>query len=305
MSRRPQLDAAAVAVLSAFSAAGIEALLLKGPVLARVLYTPEEARAYSDVDLLVSERELPRARAALARLGYTSTSDIKGIDDIAGVLHAETWAPDGGPVTIDLHWRLAGCDAAAQAVWRALARRRVWLDLDGHPVPTLDRPGLALHLATHCAQGGSGDHKAIADLVRGLHRITIDDWRSAADLARELEATSAFAAGLRLIPAGAALARDLKLPATDATDWQIAHRAERPRGNFHLDALLRASGLREHATILRRALLPTPRWMAWNYRWVGASRLRLAAAYVLHMSRAPLWALRAALFRRRGRGSGG
>lgn len=53
VSRRPVLDAAAGEVLTALEAAGIEALLLKGAALARLLYGPDEHRGYLDIDLLV------------------------------------------------------------------------------------------------------------------------------------------------------------------------------------------------------------------------------------------------------------
>lgn len=301
LSRRPQLDAAAAVVIGAFADAGIDSVLLKGPVLARLLYRAGEHRAYSDIDLLVSPRKLLDARTVLDGLGYANTSAQKGIHDLANVLHSETWAAPSGPVTIDLHWRLAGCEADPQAAWQILFSRRAFLKLEGRPVPVLDRAGVAMHLATHLAQGEPGDHKARADLALGLERLPDEVWRAAAKLASELEGATAFAAGLRLVPQGAALADDLKLPATAATEWQIAHRAERPRGTFHLDALLGAEGLRERAAIVGRSLFPTRLWIAWNTPWVGHSRLRIAAAYALHLARSPLWAIRAGWFRRRGR----
>ena len=71
LHRRAELDRAAVAVLDSFEGAGVRSLLLKGPVLARLLYGSEEAhRDYFDIDLLVGPPDLAKAREALAGLGY-------------------------------------------------------------------------------------------------------------------------------------------------------------------------------------------------------------------------------------------
>jgi Uncharacterised nucleotidyltransferase len=309
LSHQALLDAAAVEVLDAFEAAGVQPLLLKGPALARALYTPGEYRGYSDVDLLVSPADLPRARRALTGAGYNHAEEVFGIDDMGEILHAETWsrgvdAGPGGPLLVDLHWRLPGCEASADAAWEVLAPRRSSIELNGRETAVLDREGLALHLAIHAAQHGPDDLKAIGDLTRGLERWPLALWRAAAALAAELEATPAFAAGLRLVPIGAERADELGLPPTDELDWAIRHRDLRPRGTFHLEALARARGVRGRADVLRRWLLPTRQWIAWQYPWAARSRVRLFAAYGAHLLRTPVWAMRAWRYRSRERGWG-
>lgn len=298
-----RLDAATAEALDTFGASGVDALLLKGPALAQALYSTGEHRGYWDVDLLVSPRDLPAAREALAGLGYLNTRERLGIDEVAGGLDSETWIRIGeGPtagLSIDLHWRLPGSQAPPELAWDALAQRRAWSHLDGRRVPMLDRKGLALHLATHAAQHGVRYSKPIGDLTRGLERWSLEVWRGAEQLAREVQATEAFAAGLRLVPPGAALARDLGLPAAGELEWTIAHRDARPRGTFHLRAFAQAPTLRERASVLRRSLLPRREWMDWQYPWARAGGARLVVAYGVHLLRAPLWAARAWRFRRR------
>ena len=301
---RAALDSAAVEALDAFDAAGIEYMLLKGPALARLLYRREEHRAYSDVDVIVAPRDLPAARRVLEGLGYMDASAQHGIEDVAGVVHAEIWAQANqriGPLMIDLHRRLAGVRAQPEAAWDVLAATRAWVDLAGRRVPVLGPDALALHLATHAAQHGPLDGKTLADLSRGLVRWTPDVWRSAARLATALEATDAFGAGLRLLPAGADMAAELDLPAAGEVDWEIRHRAARPRGTFHVQALERADSMRERAAVLRRALFPTREWLAYEHPWSARGRASLVAARVLHLLRAPVWAGRAWQFRRRAR----
>ena len=62
-----------------------------------MLYTADEHRGYSDVDLLVAPPHLPAARRVLADLGYVNIADRLGIDDVAGALKAETWMRVGRP----------------------------------------------------------------------------------------------------------------------------------------------------------------------------------------------------------------
>src|SRR5688500_12796804 len=127
LGRRDELDRAAIAALAALESAGVDALLLKGPALARRLYAEGETRGYSDVDLLVPRRDLDSAAESLKTLGYVRAEEVLGIDDVADILHSEIWAragETGGPLLIDLHWRLEGCEAPDDLVWEALVAGR-------------------------------------------------------------------------------------------------------------------------------------------------------------------------------------
>jgi hypothetical protein len=305
--RGNELDAATVAALEALDSAGVDALLLKGPVLDRRLYTQGESRAYLDVDLLVPPWDLASARMALTELGYTTFDEVSDIDDVGGVQHGEVWAGRGARgfgVWIDLHWRLSGCKAAGEVVWNALAGGRGSIELRGRQVPVLGDDGLALHLALHAAQHGLGDKKPIEDLRRGIELWTLEVWRSAARLAETVRGVPAFAVGLRLVPRGAELASRLGLPPTPELEWEIMHREARPRGTFHLEAFANARGLRERASVLRRSVFPPREWIESQFPWAVRSRPLLLAAYARHIIRTPVWAARAARFRRERRAAG-
>jgi hypothetical protein len=309
LQRREELDRAAVAALAKFDSTGVHALLLKGPVLARRLYSKEEKRGYWDIDLLVPPRDLERARRALGELGYRKGQEVLGIDDVAEIEHGEVWARQGenrgGPICIDLHWRLSRCEAPGDAVWDALANDHESIELEERRVPVPSDAGLALHLAIHAAQGGLEDTKAIADLRRGIERWPLEVWRSAAHLAESVQGEAAFAAGLRLLPAGADLAERLGLAPTPQLDWEIRRRGSRPRGTFHLQAMGEAKTWRERVGVLRRSLLPTPAWIRYQYPWAERHRWLLPVAYVRHILRAPVWALQAMRYRRQSRRASG
>ena len=301
LSRREELDQTALAVLNGFEAAGVRSLLLKGPVLSRVLYTAEEYRSYLDIDVLVPPGDLAAAHETLTALGYRTGNENLGIDDVGGVAHSEIWAQRGTdwPLWVDLHHRLTGCTAPGDVVWAALWAGRSSIDFHGRETAIPGKSGIALHVAIHAAQHGPADTKAIADLARAVERCPLATWRSAASLAEKVGGVEELGAGLRLLPAGAGLAEQLSLPSSPQRDWEIRHREFRPRGMFHLQALSDAGGVRERMNVLRRSLLPTGAWIRSEFPWAARSRLLLLAAYACHITRAPLWALCAWVFRLR------
>jgi hypothetical protein len=58
-------------VLDAFAAAGVPTIVLKGPALARTIYSEAALRPYSDIDLTVQEKHTPAAVAALQACGLS------------------------------------------------------------------------------------------------------------------------------------------------------------------------------------------------------------------------------------------
>jgi hypothetical protein len=302
-----RLDDLAAEVLDVFEQAGVEALLLKGRALAVLLYGGAR-RGYSDVDLLVAPHQRDAAEVTLRALGYENALTARGIDDVGGVVHAEPWVRAtlraNEPETIDLHRWIAGARATPAAAWEALSARRMWIEVGSRQAAVLDRAGQAMHLALHASQHGPAYQKHVDELALGLERWPADVWESAALLAQEMDATDAFAAGLRLLPAGAAAAARLALQSNPEFDWTIRHGHERPRGTIHLQAFAEAAGTRERLGVLRRSLLPSRVWITNQHQWAQPGGLRVIAAYGAHLARAPGWAARAWLFRGRARRAG-
>lgn len=298
------LDRAASEALDAFDRASVESLLLKGVALSRLLYSAKQQRGYSDVDLLVPPSDLDRARRALSELGYRNLTAERGVEDIAGAVHGDTWIKadaEIGPLMIDLHSRLPGVQMPAAAAWDVLVAHRAEAELGGRTARVLAREGLALHLATHAVQHGPDDPKPLADLRYGLERWPEPVWQAAAQLARELDAVPAFAAGLRLVGPGAALAETLALPPTDDIEWAMRNRQLRPRGTFHLQAFAEADGVLGRLQVAWRAVYPKREWILWEDPRARLGGHRYVRARVRHMVRAPVWAGRALLYRRRAR----
>ncbi len=191
---REQLDrieAQIPVLIDHLAAAGIPAVLLKGPVTRRRLYGPEELRPVADVDLLVPARLHRRARRRLARLGYRRLDWSGHSDSLTRRDTATTTVPVHGhsnsnsnsnsnghgngniDVDVDLHLTLPYARCGPRRAFRVLRPHVTSMVVAGASVAVLDVPAHVVHLALHAAQN------SFAPEVRAT-----DEWqRAAASLA--------------------------------------------------------------------------------------------------------------------------
>jgi Uncharacterised nucleotidyltransferase len=268
-------------VLRAFETAGVPSILLKGPSIVRWLY-PGHTRHYGDADLLVPPTARRDAERALESLGFEPILEQRKMPGWWQE-HAVEWRRGKGLPAVDFHRTLTGVGAADQRLWDVLCADTETMIVGGFPATVLSLPGRALHLASHTAQNGADK----GDLSLALVRAGEDTWIEAARLAAELEATPAFAAGLRLVPRGRALAARLNLPPTRSVDVAL-RAAGAPAQALTLDRLARASGPRERMAIVCHKLLPPPTFMRhWSKR-ARRGHLGLLLAYGERL----LWVMR-------------
>lgn len=92
---------------AALHEANISAIAFKGPVLSQWLYGDPCARRFSDLDLMVPERQLDAALGVLERLGFSPRLP-RGTGDVV-YRGTGAWPMDReGSHTVDLHWRTCG-----------------------------------------------------------------------------------------------------------------------------------------------------------------------------------------------------
>jgi hypothetical protein len=283
---RLRIDAATVEVLGAFESAGVQALILKGPSLLGWIYTIDDAITYVDSDLLVRPGDEQVAGAALTDLGFELQHDDSTLPEWWRE-HEVAWFRPWDGVRVELHRRLVGIGAEPEIAWMVLAGSAQMIPLAGTRAPALAPPARLLHVVLHAAQHGEAWGKATAHVERALERFDESLWREAARLAEQLSATDGFAAGLRLMPAGAALADRLGLPAVGSVE--VALRATTPPPiALGFEQLSRADRLRTRAAIVWRKLFPPREFIVHWHPPAGESRAKLALAY----ARRPFWLLR-------------
>jgi Uncharacterised nucleotidyltransferase len=93
----------------ALAAVDVPALLFKGTALLRGgVYLASGARALGDADLLIPDRNVPRAIRALESAGFrpwVSWDDTR-VSWLPAFTFADARAPEGLEITLDLHWRI-------------------------------------------------------------------------------------------------------------------------------------------------------------------------------------------------------
>jgi hypothetical protein len=280
-----RVDAFTREVLRGLEDASAQSILLKGISISRWISTPDDPRPYSDCDLLVRPPDVPAAEGVLERFGFRPLLDETEMPDWWRE-HSATWTRPEDGAKVDLHRRLTGVGVDPQELWESLSAHTEKINIAGHPAPVLAIPARAFHLALHASQHGVGWERPLEDLERALSVSDEGTWRDAAEIAASLRATAAFAAGLRLIPAGRALADRLALP--DVVPADVALRASTPPPvALGIEQLARADGVRGRLEILWRKLVPPVSFMRHWSPLARRGRLGLLLAYLWR----PLWLL--------------
>ena len=139
-------------ILAAFRQAGIETVLLKGAVLAPLIYPDPFQRPLADLDLLIRPKDVATSREImLNQLGYRYYS--RSAEDevyLRGERKANIWAPDNVH-PVEIHFALreeyAGIGYELAAVmWVASGKRPYWQNKTAC-LPSL--PALLLHVCAH------------------------------------------------------------------------------------------------------------------------------------------------------------
>jgi hypothetical protein len=275
--RRLTLDNALVEIVVALAARRVRPLLLKGPAFARWLYDDPRERPYGDIDLLVAPDEYLEARAVLAELGYQPVVEGKHPVELC---HAELWGRPGlVPVDVELHHTFHFLSASASAVWQALTHETEVITITGTEINVPSAAASALIVALHAASHGqAGKPQARHDLQRALQRVDFETWRAAASIADELAAGPAFAAGLRLEPAGRDVASRLEL--TEVMPRYIGLRiANSPETAIGIERLISAPGMRSKLLVLAYELVPSREFMLATSATARRGPFGLACAY--------------------------
>ena len=225
------LDVEYTRIAPAFTAAGIDSILLKGPAFDQLLFNGTRVRSYADIDLLVDPAQMRAAERLLEQLGFCRAEPEPRARRLArravvaigvlGMPHATAWVRDRDGFTVDLHETLPLLGASSADAWRTLGAHRATITVVGAVIPTLDRPASALLIALHAAHHGPQWNRTRTDVQRACGALDRDCWDAAARLARDLRAEAAMGFGLGTVAEGRALARELGLSPNPTAAYRL------------------------------------------------------------------------------------
>ena len=285
------LDAFTAHTSELLTAAGIDNILLKGPVTARRLYPDRpDLRTYTDVDLLVRVDRFNAAQDVLRLGGYRWL--LAGVRDGEFPWHETAWkAPGSADLALDLHRGFAGVPDPS-AFFDDLWASRERLELSGVAVDIPSISGTALILALHAAAPGRG-RKPLADIIRAQEVFPIDVWRGGAALAHRCDADPACRAGLGLLPGGLELADEIGIGGEVTADRWLGGR-QFDRVSVNLAAALGQPGIRASIVYAVRHLLPSPAFLRLHDVSARRGPGWLLLGYLRRLTRAVVGAPRAA-----------
>ena len=138
-----------LATLRALGAAGIEAMPVKGLVVAEQLYGDIGARPCADLDVLVRPTDMPAARAVLRGEGFAQRAEPR-YKALVHQFHDPAWQLGRGSdaIRLELHWAL-WADSERRMGTDGLWQRAVDATLQRRSIRSLAPEDMLLHLAIH------------------------------------------------------------------------------------------------------------------------------------------------------------
>lgn len=165
---------------------GIDALVLKGPVLSESLYGDVSLRTSKDIDILISIEQLDQARQVMTEFGYEFKENLPPIGSEWKWRwhHLSCTHPQRG-IEIEIHWRLSH-DSGNEPSFAELWDRKRRSPLTKSPVYFLGKEDLFLYLVTHGARHGWFRLRWLVDIDRMLFKgidesklvLLLDQYRS-------------------------------------------------------------------------------------------------------------------------------
>ncbi len=184
-----------------FRAAGLEAVLVKGPTLAMRAYGDTGSRIFGDLDFVVRHRDILRATELMISAGYDfeiSPDEIRA----AKIPGQYSFVRKGAPLLVELHTeRTMRYFPRGLPVEKFFAARQYEL-LDGHEIPVLSAEHELVLVCIHGAKHLWERLTLVADVAALAARQTTLNWQ-------ESLATAEDAGAGRMLRVGLILAQDL------------------------------------------------------------------------------------------------
>ena len=160
-------------ILQLFDAEQILAVPFKGPVLAARLYGSLELREFVDLDFLIRERDIPKAKEILSKQGYEpnlrSTAIVPDSNDVE--LHSASTG-----LMVELHWEFLPRRfvpvLAAEEVWNGIEPSVLW----DRQIWSFSSQDMFLFLAVHGGKHSWSMLKWLCDVAEFIQANPEMDW---------------------------------------------------------------------------------------------------------------------------------
>jgi hypothetical protein len=192
-----RLNAELFRLLEQFSANGIDAVAVKGPVLAVHAYGDPAIRSYGDLDLLVRHQDIRRATELMSAAGFLPAVPLSAID--AGKIPGQyLFSKPDSKLIVELHNDFTLRYFPRRMPLEEFFARQIRVRVDGHEVPALSVEDELVLICIHGAKHFWERLMWIADVAALVSRQTSMDWQRLADSACAVRAERMLHTGLHL-----------------------------------------------------------------------------------------------------------
>jgi hypothetical protein len=179
-----------------FAAAGVEALVIKGPVLSERCYGDPGLRQYGDLDLIVRDADIQRSTELMLSLGYEASVPLTAIQ--AKKIPGEyVFRQTSTKLLVEFHTELTFRYHPRPLPLEKLFKRQARVKIDSHLVPALSPEDELLLICIHGAKHFWEQLSYIAD-VAAFVSVQKLDWTRVQSAAAEVGGERMLYAGLRL-----------------------------------------------------------------------------------------------------------
>jgi hypothetical protein len=183
---------------------GIPALVLKGPVLAKVAYGDVNLRRYLDIDVLIERKHLNAAESTLLQNGYTLFNKVSRLGPYRRAIfqylsQQRAFRRGNGTFNLDLHTRLMPPGMPYTVPFEELWERSEQMAFgSGVHVQRFTAEDALLVLCFHGAKNQWSALKHVYDVAALITSVDLD-WNTVADRAQRVQAERILGLGLLLV----------------------------------------------------------------------------------------------------------
>jgi len=215
-------------LFDSFPAAGIEALVIKGPVLSARCYGDPGLRQYGDLDLVARDRDILRSTELMVSLGYEPSVPVAAIR-AKKVPGEYVFRQSRTKLLVEFHTEFTFRYHPRPLPVEKLFSRQVRVSIDAHKIPALSPEDELLLICIHGAKHLWEKLGYIADVAAFVSEQELD-WERVMSATDEVGGERMLYVGLRLAGdvLGAALPESVAaLSRSDATVGRLANQITR------------------------------------------------------------------------------
>ena len=192
-----QMTAELFRLVDQFRDAGLDTVLVKGPILALRAYGDTGARQYGDLDFLVRQKDILHATERMISAGYQPEIPVEAISS-QKIPGQYLFVRTAGPLLVELHTERTMRYFPRGLPIEEFFARRQYMSVDGHHIPALAIEDELLLICIHGAKHLWERLSLVADVAGFVTRQNSLNWERTFANARAVGAERMLHTGLLL-----------------------------------------------------------------------------------------------------------